>query len=175
LLGIAALFVGLNVVSAVVSGGDDYLSTWVSQRFLVSLRTTTFRHVLALPLHLHEQRRLGDVLSRLTSDIGSVEAFMVRYLANGIGAVLRLVFFVGALFWLQWDLALASMLVVPVFWLISTKFAGFVKDVSRERARRGGSLSSVAEEALASAPLVQAYNREDEAVDGFSPPDPRHR
>jgi subfamily B ATP-binding cassette protein MsbA len=167
LLGIGALFVGLNVLSAVVSGGDDYLSTWVSQRFLVSLRTTTFRHVLALPLHLHEQRRLGDVLSRLTSDIGSVEAFMVRYLANGVGAVLRLLFFVAALFWLQWDLALASMLVVPVFWLISTKFAGFVKDVSRERARRGGSLSSVAEEALASAPLVQAYNREDEAVDGF--------
>jgi len=167
LMYIAAAYIGLNIASAVVSGADDYLSTWVSQRFLVALRTDTFRHVLSLPLHVHEHRRLGDVLSRLTSDIGSVEAFMVRYLANGLGAVLRLVFFVVALFWLQWELALASMIVVPVFWYVSTRFARFVKDVSRERARRGGSLGSVAEEALSTAPLVQAYNREDEAVAAF--------
>ena len=79
LMYIAAAYIGLNIASAVVSGADDYLSTWVSQRFLVALRTDTFRHVLSLPLHVHEHRRLGDVLSRLTSDIGSVEAFMVRY------------------------------------------------------------------------------------------------
>jgi len=164
---IAGLYIGLNVLSAVVSGADDYLSTWVSQRFLVQLRTDTFRHVLSLPLHVREQRRLGDVLSRLTSDIGSVEAFMVRHLANGLGAVIRLVFFVAALFWLQWELALASMVVVPVFWFVSTRLARFVQDLSRERARRGGSLGSVAEEAISTAPLVQAYNREDRAVAAF--------
>ncbi|MDQ3629045.1 MAG: ABC transporter ATP-binding protein/permease, partial [Actinomycetota bacterium] len=164
---IAAMYIGLNIASAIVSGADDYLSTWVSQRFLVAMRTDTFRHVLSLPLHVHEQRRLGDVLSRLTSDISSVEAFMVRYLANGLGAVLRLVFFVAALFWLQWELAAASMIVVPLFWLVSTRFARFTQAVSRERARRGGSLGSVAEEAIATAPLVQAYNREDEAVAAF--------
>ena len=164
---IAAAYIGLNLASAVVSGADDYLSTWVSQRFLVSLRTDTFRHVLAMPLHVHERRRLGDVLSRLTSDIGSVEAFMVRHLTNGVGSLIRLVFFVAALFWLQWELALASMVVVPLFWFVSTRFARFVQDVSRERARRGGSLGSVAEEAIATAPLVQAYNREDEAVAAF--------
>lgn len=164
---IAALYVGLNIVSAIVSGVDDYLSTWVSQRFLVALRTDTFRHVLSLPLHVLEQRRLGDVLSRLTSDISSVEAFMVRHLTNGLGAVLRLVFFVAALFWLQWELAAASMVVVPLFWFVSTRFARFVKDLSRERARRGGSLGSVAEEAISATPLVLAYNREEQAVAAF--------
>ncbi len=167
LTGIALTFVGLNIASAIISGADDYLSTWVSQRFLVKLRTDTFRHVLSLPLHVHESSRLGDVLSRLTSNISSVEAFMVRYLAGGVAAVITLVFYVGALFWLQWELALASMVVVPVFWFVSTRFANLVKDLSRERARRGGSLSSVAEEAIASAPLVQAYNREDDAVAAF--------
>ncbi|MDQ3481453.1 MAG: ABC transporter transmembrane domain-containing protein, partial [Actinomycetota bacterium] len=76
LLRIALTYVGLNLLGAVVSGGDDILSTWVSQRFLVKVRTDSFRHVLRLPLHVHEQRRLGDVLSRLTSDIGSIERFM---------------------------------------------------------------------------------------------------
>jgi len=167
LVWIALTYVGLNLLSAVVSGGDDILGTWVSQRFLVRLRTDTFRHVLSLPLHVHEQRRLGDVLSRLTSDIGSVERFMIGQLTSGVSAVIRLVFLVGALFWLQWELALASMVVVPLFWYVATRFARFVRDVSRERARRGGSLSSVAEEAIGTSALVQAYNREDDAVAAF--------
>lgn len=167
LLWIALTYLGLNVLSAVVSGGDDILSTWVSQRFLVKLRTDTFRHVLSLPLHVHEQRRLGDVLSRLTSDIGSVERFMIGQLTSGVSAMIRLVFLVGALFWLQWELALASMIVVPLFWYVATRFARFVRDVSRERARRGGSLSAVAEEAIGTSALVQAYNREDQAVAAF--------
>jgi subfamily B ATP-binding cassette protein MsbA len=167
LLWIALTYVGLNILSAIVSGADDILSTWVSQRFLLKLRTDTFRHVLGLPLHVHERRRLGDVMSRLTSDIRSVETFMIGQLTSGVAAVIQLVFLVGALFWLQWELALASMIVVPVFWFVATRFARFVQDLSRERARRGGSLSAVAEEAIGTSALVQAYNREDEAVAAF--------
>jgi subfamily B ATP-binding cassette protein MsbA len=69
LLVIAAVYVALNLVSAAVSVVDDYLSTWISQRFTVSLRIDVFRHVLAQPQHVHDHRRLGDVLSRLTSDV----------------------------------------------------------------------------------------------------------
>jgi len=167
LLWIALTYVGLNLLGAVVSGGDDILSTWVSQRFLVKVRTDSFRHVLRLPLHVHERRRLGDVLSRLTSDISSIERFMIGQLTSAVSSVIQLVFLVGALFWLQWELALASLVVVPVFWFVANSFARFVKDVSRERARRGGSLGAVAEEAIATSALVQAYNREDEAVDAF--------
>lgn len=164
---IALAYVGLNLLGAVVSGGDDVLSTWVSQRFLMTVRADTFRHVLRLPLHVHERRRLGDVLSRLTTDIGSVERFMIGQLTSAVSSVIQLAFLVGALFWLQWELAVASLVVVPVFWFVATSFARFVKDVSRERARRGGSLGAVAEEAIATSALVQAYNREDEAVAAF--------
>jgi subfamily B ATP-binding cassette protein MsbA len=167
LLWIALTYVGLNLLAAVVSGADDIVSTWVSQRFLVRLRTNTFRHLLRLPLNVHERHRLGDVLSRLTSDINAVERFMIGDLTSGIASTLRLLFFVTALFWLQWELALASMVVVPLFWFVSTRFARFVKDVSRERARRGGSLGAVAEEAIATSSLVQAYNREEEAAQAF--------
>lgn len=167
LLWIALAYLGLNVLSSVVSGGDDILSTWVSQRFLVALRTDVFRHVLRLPPHTHGQSRLGDVLARLTSDINAVERFMVANVADGLAAVVRLVFFLAALFWLQWELALASLVITPLFWFVSSRFARFVHDVSRERARRGGSLGAVAEESIASSALVQAYNREDDAVDAF--------
>ena len=167
LLVLALLYVALNLLSGVVSGADDYLSTWISQKFLVGLRRDSFEHVLALPAVTTDRRRLGDVLTRLTSDVAAVESFMVGQLAGGISAILKLCFFVGALFWLQWELALASLVVVPLFWWISTRFAEFTRDVSRERRRRGGSLGSLTEESLGNAALVQSYGREADAVEDY--------
>jgi len=161
---IAALYVGLNLLSAVVSGVDDYLSTWISQRFLVGLRTKVFGHVLAHPSHVHDRNRLGDTMSRLTSDTAAVESFMIGQAASGAGAVLRLAVYGGALFWLQWQLALVSMVAAPLLWWVATHFSRLVKDVSRERRRRAGSLSAVTEERLSNAALVQTYNREADAV-----------
>jgi ATP-binding cassette, subfamily B, bacterial len=164
LVWLALVYLGLNLLSAVVGGFDDYLATWISQKFLLDLRTDVFRHVMSLPLHVHERRRLGDVMSRLTSDVAAVETFMIGHLANGIDATVRILFFVGALFYLDWALALGSLVVVPLFWWVSTKFASFVRRLSRERRRRSGSLSAITEEHLANGPLVQSYNREEDAV-----------
>ncbi len=167
LVWLALVYVGLNLASAVASGLDDIVATWVSQRFLLDLRTDSFRHVLSLPLHVHERRRLGDVLSRLTSDVAAVEAFLVGNLSAALDSGLRLVLFAGALVHLQWELALASFVVVPALWWISTRFAAFVRRLARERRRRAGSLSAVTEEHLAHGALVQAYNREEEAVAAY--------
>lgn len=171
LLVLALLYVGLNLASGIVSGADDYLSTYVSQRFLVDLRRDVFAHVLSLPPAAHDRRRLGDTLTRLTTDVAAVERFMVTQVSEGVGALVRLVVLVGALLWMDWQLALASFVVAPLFWWASTRFARLTRDVSRERRRRGGSLGSVTEEALGNAALVQSYGREDRAVaeyDGHS-------
>ncbi len=167
LLVLALLYIGLNVASGIVSGGDDYLGTYVSQRFLVDLRRDVFAHVLSLPAATHDRRRLGDTLTRLTSDVAAVERFMVSQVSEGVGALVRLLVLVGALVWMDWQLALASLVVVPLFWWVSTRFARLTRDVSRERRRRGGSLGSVTEEALGNAALVQSYGREDRAVASY--------
>ena len=167
LLVLALLYIGLNVASGIVSGADDYLATYVSQRFLVDLRRDAFAHVLSLPAVTHDRRRLGDTLTRLTSDVAAVERFMVSQVSEGVGAFVRLVVLVGALVWMDWQLALASLVVAPLFWWVSSRFARLTRDVSRERRRRGGSLASVTEEALGNASLVQSYGREDRAVASY--------
>ncbi len=164
---IALAFVGLNLLSAVLSGADDYLSTWISQRFLVDLRRDAFDHVLALPAHDHDRRRLGDTVARLTSDVSAVERFMVRDLTEALGDLLRLIFYVGAMVWLQWQLALVALTAVPLLMLLAQRFGSFTRDVSRERRRRGGSLTSLTEESLGNAALVQLYGREREAVAAY--------
>jgi ATP-binding cassette subfamily B protein len=166
-LWIALGFAGLNLVGGMVGFFDDYVSTWIGERFLLSLRTSLFRHVQGLSLDFFERRRLGDLVSRLTGDVGSIESFVLSGVADAVSYILRIGLFAGALFYLQWDLALVSLLVLPLFFVTARRFSRLIKQASREKRRRSGSISAVAEESLANAALVQAYNAQEAEVERF--------
>src|SRR3954454_21467098 len=160
LVWVAALFVAVTIAGGLVSFADDVTSTWVSERFLLDLRTRFYAHLQRLPLDFFEGRRLGDVLSRLTGDIQAIESFVLSGVADALSYALRVGFFVAALFYLQWDLALVALIVGPVFYIAARRTAALLKRASREKRRRSGSIGAVAEEGLANMALVQAYGRE---------------
>ena len=166
-LWIAAAYLGLTLLSGVASFLDNYLSSWVGERFLLDLRTDFFRHVQGLSLDFFDKRRLGDVLSRLTGDISAIENFVLSGVADALSYSLRILFFGAALFYLQWDLALVSLIVAPLFWVAARHFSRLIKQASREKRRRSGSIGAVAEESLSNAALVQAYNRQETEVERF--------
>ncbi|WP_406471645.1 ABC transporter ATP-binding protein [Streptomyces sp. NBC_01615] len=159
-LWIALAYLGLIIGSGVLGFADDVTSTWVSERFLLALRADVFRHVQSLSLGFFERRRLGDVLSRVTGDVDAVETFLLSGVANALYYVVEVGVFLGLLFYLQWDLTLLALVIVPLFWSAARHFSRLIKDASRERRRRSGSLSAIAEESLGNVALVQAYNRQ---------------
>ncbi|MFI2642056.1 ABC transporter ATP-binding protein [Streptomyces sp. NPDC018610] len=159
-LWVAPAYVGLVLVSGILGFADDMTSTFVSERFLVALRTDVFRHVQGLSPAFFERQRLGDVLARITGDVDAVETFLLSGVADVLYYVLRLGVFLGLLFYLRWDLTLLALFIVPLFWGTARHFSRLVKEASRERRRRGGSLAAVAEESLDNVTLVQAYNRQ---------------
>src|SRR3954462_8603880 len=144
LIWVAALFVAVTVAGGVVSFADEVLSTWVSERFLLDLRTRFYAHLQRLPLDFFEGRRLGDVLSRLTGDIQAIESFVLSGVADAMSYSLRVVFFAAALFYLQWDLALVALVVGPLFYVAARRTAALLKRASREKRRRSGSIGAVA-------------------------------
>jgi ABC-type multidrug transport system fused ATPase/permease subunit len=81
--------------------------------------------------------------------------------------VFKIVFFAGALFFLDWQLALVAIVVVPAFALVVRSLTGLVKRASREKQRRTGSLTAIAEESLSNIALVQAYNRQRFEIERF--------
>ena len=164
---IAAGYIGLTLFGGVVSFADDYLSAWVGERFLVELRASFFRHLQELSLDFFERRRLGDILSRLTSDIAAIESLILSGVADTLEYALRIVFFAAALIYLRWDLALVSFVVAPLFWFVARVFSRRIRQASRETRRRSGSITAVAEESLANVALVQAYNRQSTEIRRF--------
>jgi ATP-binding cassette, subfamily B, bacterial len=164
---LALAYVGLTLFSGLVDFLDDYLTTWTGERFLLRLRTGVFGHLQTLSLDFFERRRLGDLISRITGDVSSIETLVLSGVVDALSYVLRIAFFTAALFYLQWDLALVSLTVAPLFFFLARRFTKRIKVASREKRRRSGSISAVAEESLGNAPLVQAYNRQDAEVERF--------
>src|SRR5215213_6327228 len=165
LLGWVALaYLGLVVLDGVITFCDEYLCAWVGELFLVSLRTELFRHLQGLSLGFFDRRRLGDVISRLSQDVDAIEELVLSGVVSALSYSFQLLFFVGVLFYLRWELALVSLLVVPLFWLVARRFSRLIQQAVREERRRAGAIGAVAEESLSNATLVQAYNRQDAEV-----------
>lgn len=158
---LALVYLALAVLQGVVQFTDHYLSTWIGERFILRLRTRLFGHLHRLSLGFFESRPLGDLLSRLTGDTSAIESLVLSGVDRGLTYGLKLVLYTGAMFYLDWLLAAASMIAAPGFLLVARVFSRRIKRASREKRRRAAAITSVAEESFSNAALVRAYDRGD--------------
>jgi ATP-binding cassette subfamily B protein len=159
--GPAATWLGVAVAGAVVAYAGNSLAAWVTERFVMRLREHVFDHVQQMPPHFFQRHRQGDLLSRLTSDVEAIETMVVSGLVGAASAAFSALFYAAAAFWLRWDLAAATFVLAPLFWLAARRFSGSIKDVSRAGRVADGAITSVVEESLGNIVLTQAYDRRD--------------
>ncbi|MDX6314102.1 MAG: ATP-binding cassette, subfamily bacterial [Streptomyces sp.] len=155
----AGKWFGVTVLGAIVGYVGNSLAVWTAERFVLRLRAKVFSHVQDLPPDFFQRHRLGDLVERLTGDVESIEHMVVSGVVGTISAVFSVVFFSAAALWIRWDLALATFVLAPLFWLSAKLFSGKLKDVSRDERVADGAITSVVEESLGNILLTQAYNR----------------
>ncbi|MEU6538054.1 ABC transporter ATP-binding protein [Streptomyces sp. NPDC047000] len=157
----ALKWLGIAIVGAVVAYAGNSLAAWITERFVMRLREHVFDHVQRMPPHFFQRHRQGDLLSRLTGDVEAIETMVVSGLVGAASAGFSAVFYAAAAFWLRWDLAAATFVLAPLYWLAARRFSGSIKDVSREGRVADGAITSVVEESLGNIVLTQAYDRRD--------------
>ena len=155
----AAQWLAVAVLGAGVGYAGNSLAVWTAERFVMRLRARVFGHVQDLPPHFFSRHRQGDLLERLTGDIDAIEQMVVSGVVGTVSAIFSTVFFSVAAFTLRWDLALATFVLAPLFWLAARRFSGRIKTVAREERVADGAITSVVEESLSNVVLTQAYNR----------------
>lgn len=165
---VAAAFVGVTLLVGILGFVGQYLGAWIAENFLHRMRTRVFAHLHTLSVSFFDRRRLGDILSRLTGDVAAIEGVVLSGVIGIIANLMKIVVFTGVLFYLNWRLALASLIAVPVFWAAARIFARRIKVASREVRARAGSITVVAEESLGNATLIQAYGRQGAESDRFA-------
>ena len=160
-------YLAIGSAQAVGSFTDQWLADWVGERFVLDLRTRLFDHLQGLAVDFFDRRQLGDTLSRLTGDIDAIERVLVSGVTEAVSYLFQIGLFTAALFYLNWQLALVSVVAAPGFLLAARYFSARIKDASREQRRWTGSVTAVAEESLGNLALIQAYDRRADETERF--------
>src|SRR6266568_1850118 len=130
---------------AVSSYFDKYLTTSVGQWVMHDLRRVLYSHIQRLSLSYHDQKRTGDLISRVTSDIDAVQSFISTVLLGILVNILTLV----------------GMMIAPALFFVVYHYTHRIKNASRALRRQEGEVVSVLEEVLSSIRVVKAFARED--------------
>ena len=132
----------------------------VSQRFVFRLRRVVFAHMQRLSLRFHDSRRTGDLLTRLTSDMGSMQDLIAQGVHQLISNGVLLGSMIGMMFWLNWRFALVALSASPMLFFAVFRYTGKIRSASRAARSSDGSLASIAQETLSSIRTVQGLAQE---------------
>jgi len=112
-----AVSIGM-VVLALLAGLAQYLygllSGWLALRMVVDLRLRITRHLMGLSLHYHSERRLGDLLSRISSDVGSTLHIVTIFFRNILPSTMFIIGYSALILWYVPMLALVVFLTLPL-------------------------------------------------------------
>ena len=159
--------IAIAVVGAISSYAESYLTTSVGQWVMHDLRRTLYHHIQRLSLAYHDQKKTGDLISRVTSDIDAVQSFISSALLGMVVNVLTLTGMLAVMFYLNWRFTLIALSVAPFLFLVVYSFTRRIKQASRDVRKKEGEVISVVSEVLSSIRVVKAFAREDYEQERF--------
>ena len=156
----AGAWLAAACVAALAMFAGGYLTSLAGERFMLRLRDAVFAHAQRLSPGFFAERRLGDLMVRLTGDVEVVEQLACSGLVTTACSAISVVLFAGAAVALNWRLSLAVLGIAPVLALAARGFSGRVGAAAAAERDASGSITSAVEQSLANQTLVQAFNRQ---------------
>jgi ATP-binding cassette subfamily B protein/subfamily B ATP-binding cassette protein MsbA len=172
--------IGLTMLNSLCDSLAEIYLAQGGRQVGYNMRVFLYNHLQKLSLSFHTQSRTGDILTKVTSDVGAVENFIIGNLSDFVGSVLLLISFLVALIWRSWGvwtrtgeigvfiLPVIALLIIPLMALITSYFTGRIKAASKRLRSSEGELASAAQEMLASIRVVQVYGQGDYEQSLFS-------
>ena len=159
---------GLYLIGGVALIVQGVLMVGVGQRLVADIRAELFAHIQTLSMAYHDRHRVGDLMSRVANDTEAIN----RVLSNGLIAFTTNVLLLGgimvAMFVLNWQLAMGTLIILPLMLFITGKVTQRSRVAFREVQRNLGALNAVMEESIAGIRVVQAFARESETAAEFA-------
>lgn len=163
--------VGLYVLSLVLQFGCSYgetlLTSLLGQRVMRDLRMRMFAHVENLPVAFFDRNPVGRLVTRVTSDVESLNDLFTAGVVSGLGDLFTLVFIAIFMVRDDWRLALAAFGVIPLVWLTSEIFRVKVRASYRDIRTRIARINAFLNERLTGMRIVQLFGREKWEADRF--------
>jgi ABC-type multidrug transport system fused ATPase/permease subunit len=155
---------GLFALVVLLNQAFHYLTTVsvsrIGLRFIGRVRAALYTHLLALSFPGSAQYPKGDLLARLSSDVDKVQDMVLELPFFLVSHVFTLAFYIGMLFWIDWQLALLALSVTPLFLVHQRFFGARKRRVAQEFYRCSGRLLAFEEESLGNLRGISSFGAE---------------
>lgn len=157
---VALILIIILFVQSIFSFLRVYTFSIVSEKGISDLRTSVYRKIIWSPMTFFDSRRVGELMSRITSDVGTLHDTFSFTLAELLRQILTLVFGIGIIFFLAPTLAAFMLLTFPVLVIAALIFGKYIRKFSRKTQDKLAEANVVVEESLQSIFIVKAFANE---------------
>ncbi len=157
----------IGLVRAVAYYYEDSMLSRAAQQIVYGIRTRLYAHLLRLPLAYHQQRKAGDTLVRLSSDIILLRDVLVDAIVSLGTGVLLIVMMVTVMALIDPVLTGVALLVMPVVFALSYFYGRRIRENSQKQRKREGQVAAAMHEALSSMAIVQLHGASEREQERF--------
>lgn len=168
ILNIILLLIGLYVISALFSFIQGFIVTGVAQKVSYKLRREISEKVNRLPLKYFDTVSHGDVLSRVTNDVGTVSQSLNQSMSQIITSVTTLVGVLIMMLSISWQMTIAALLILPISMILVMAVIKRSQKYFKAQQSSLGQVNGHIEEVYGGHNIMKAFNAEEEVLGKFS-------
>jgi subfamily B ATP-binding cassette protein MsbA len=157
---VALAVVVIAVTSAVSSYIESVSMTTVGQWVTHDLRSTLYHQIQRLSLSYHDRSQTGDLISRVTSDIDTIQGFITSTLTDVMLDILLLISMLAVMTYIDWRFTVIALSVAPFMFIFVYKYSHRIKKASRAVRKKESEIVSKTQEVFSSIRVVKAFAQE---------------
>lgn len=161
------ILLGIYMVGALAQRGQVYQVGAIGQEVLAAMRGRIFDRLQHLPLRYFDKRPVGDLMSRVLNDVDTLNQLFSQGIAQLLGSLFSLIGILIMMFYFQWNLALASFLIIPIMLLLTAYFARRARRAFRVTRQTVGDVTANLQEDIVGVREAQAFNRTEANIERF--------
>ncbi len=155
-------------LSALFRSVGYYVNGMVGQKIIYDMRTSIFNHLQALSLSYYDRNQTGRVMTRVITDTGRLQEFVVNTVRQVVGDILEVIMIAFILFSQDWRLTILSLAPVPIVAFGTWLFGRIIRKVYRKVWRRMSSVNAVLADAIGGVQVVKAFAQEGREKNRFA-------
>ncbi|NQZ75034.1 MAG: ABC transporter ATP-binding protein [Ekhidna sp.] len=169
------LLIGLLILQSIVQYLHTYYSGWLGQNIIKDIRIKLYRHIQSLKLSVFDKTPIGRLVTRSISDIETLAEVFSTGIAGIIADVMQLLVILGFMLWMDWELTLVSLSLLPILLFATYIFKEKVKVAFNEVRTAVSNLNSFVQEHITGMNIVQIFNSEKREFEKFKEINKEHR
>lgn len=161
LLTLALILVGTLVLQGIVQFAVTYLTQWIGQRTILDIRMEVFRKLQSMGMRFYDRNPVGRLVTRVTGDVEVLNEMFSAGVVTVFADVFIILWIIGFMFFIDWQLALVTLSVLPLLVYATFLFRKKVRETYRDIRFHVARLNSFTQERVSGMATVQLYGREE--------------